>query len=635
MVIVDMTNRPKRSGRGYRKKAPDTTTTTTDDNNNNNNNNTQVQVKAKPKKPTTKVEPPLPPQLCQSPQYLWHYIVKAKDIPYDISRSLTRLVMGDLFKGPVKYEMFPESLTELHLGYMFNQTIGPSLLPHSLTVLEFGHHFNQPLDRISLPPFLVKLTFGPAFASQIPHNKLPNTLLHLNLGYAHAKEFIGYSSSIKIQDGALPPDLNTLFCHDRWILPDQLPASIRLVRTKFELMRFHNVCPHWFYKHNPHVGMEISLHDQSYKATSHHHLPLTNLYMSHEEPKLTALPSTIKVLAINYLNEELQVGMLPLGLTEFHMGELYNLPIEPGHLPDKLRVLVLSVRFKQPLKIGVLPQSLTELTFGNKFNSEIGVGVLPPNLVSLKFGNRFGHGMGAGVLPQSLQMLRLGRGFAGLVDDVVIPSGIRYLDMHAHVDFVKYLAQCPSLDTLKLRILDTPYRRFSNAVVKVPSTVTSLKLTIRGRSANAREYITNLLKDNPQLTGFSVKIQKDTYNIRFLDGQSQDNNQLAVCVCHLKNNLDSSKLTFFKMDQFLSRTTTFKVFNPFFVEQNRMGDLLDDRTDESNSEGFMDTSSDDDFDDSDDDFNFFDRRKYQPYRWDSSDDDWDSSGDWDSSDDYY
>lgn len=97
------------------------------------------------------------------------------------------------------------------------------------------------------------------------------------------------------------------------------------------------------------------------------------------------LPSNLSIVIFPHnskFNQHMKPGTFPASVQNLLLPSKWNQTIEPG-LFLEMRSLNLSREFNHPLVPGCFSSKLTSLKFGTKFNQPLRAGVLPPNLEDL------------------------------------------------------------------------------------------------------------------------------------------------------------------------------------------------------------------------------------------------------------
>eukprot|EP01132_Coremiostelium_polycephalum_P003855 gene3855-4806_t len=163
------------------------------------------------------------------------------------------------------------------------------------------------------------------------------------------------------------------------------------------------------------------------------------------------IPSTVKTLVIDEIvgssdlnhDESAMLFPLPQSLTEVEFytlsedWESNHLKLDPGSLPNSIRVLKLG-DYPFPLsEPGIIPGSVVELHIGNDFNHPIEKNCIPQGVRTLSIGSAFQKQLMPGSLPQSLTSFTLFNSKYEYLDQLfqpgILPSTLTYLRLQGGV----------------------------------------------------------------------------------------------------------------------------------------------------------------------------------------------------------
>lgn len=312
-------------------------------------------------------------------------------VEVDWPPMLQTLTVSLHFDQPLEGVRLPAELREIYLRGKFNRAISVVAWPKALEVLELGSCFNQPLvsrgvdgdapisRKYPLPAALNHLHLDNSFNHPLSGHELPDGLEVLRLGPSF-KFFpsVGW-----------PTGLKKLFIRHEW-------DDLGLVGRSFV-------------RGNVLVGLPPNLN--TLEMGPLFNLPLTTV----------VFPPTLKVLGLGYtFNHPIggEVGAVPLlpdGLEELRLGQMFNQNIENIRLPAGLkRLIVISgcrvvkrkiCRFDRGLSGVIWPPGLEELVLGDKLNQSMKDTTFPKSLRRLSFGEAFTYSLQGAGLPDGLTHL--------------------------------------------------------------------------------------------------------------------------------------------------------------------------------------------------------------------------------------
>ncbi|GAM20614.1 hypothetical protein SAMD00019534_037890 [Acytostelium subglobosum LB1] len=313
--------------------------------------------------------PPIPVGVL--PQSLRILDIWTRDIiPTSLPPSLKELIL-DHFNLALQPNMLPSSITKLKFRE-YDMVIAPGTLPSSLTHLSTGPRFNRLIAIGVLPESLLSLKLGRSFKQRLAPGTLPLGLATLNLENNSYNQELG--------PGCLPPSLASMTSHSHAAALADLPDSITFL-TLCEQPREGCVLP-------------ISLTK----------LCLEGFGRSGEQMIPGSIPPTLTYLDYNSRHKVSLWGLdKAISITTIKFGLNFQLPIQPGTLPQSLTTLKFAYKYSQPLPAGCLPQSLTKLTLGSLYNQDV-VEFPQQCLVDIKAPLRY---LQDGVIPRTVKRFKV------------------------------------------------------------------------------------------------------------------------------------------------------------------------------------------------------------------------------------
>ncbi|GAM28396.1 hypothetical protein SAMD00019534_115720 [Acytostelium subglobosum LB1] len=182
------------------------------------------------------------------------------------------------------------------------------------------------------------------------------------------------------------------------------------------------------------------------------------------------IPSHVSKLDFTHSSYDLpiQPGDIPDNITDINLNGVYNQPFQPGSLPPSTRILILGV-YNHPLTPGTLPAALEELWLGSDMDSgeQIISGALPSSIKSI--GGCYRHPLHPGDLPPNLESLNMDF-FEHPILPGVLPASLTSLEFHGYSHAIEPGMLPPNLKTLITK------DEFTLQVGALPKTLTSLTL---------------------------------------------------------------------------------------------------------------------------------------------------------------
>lgn len=408
--------------------------------------------------PVSPALPPLPESLTKLDLgNTW----KGAALPPQWPRALTELNLSR-YAGPLDKLQLPESLQKLTLNMSEDSTqnVSDLRLPLQLPSLCFGSFFNCSLEGLALPASLTELHFdagcGATFNLPVEHLRLPEGLrsLRLPISLAHPVAALSLPASLtqlrlsRKMTSALPPLAHTSL--------QELDMSHvkQPYRHNWAKVRF----PPSLHTFTAPRGQRITASMNALFATSH----LTHLDFSECESNKHHLlgvcwPPQLRKLKFDRCQSSALLTAAhwqpPVSLTELHFSYfLPNKPVSDILLPPALEVLHMGGG-KQSLRSLQLPATLRELHlswdlpvtellpqplppglqglhFGSRFNRPVNGLQLPPGLQALHFGDSFNQPVAELQLPASLRELSFGTSFLQPLSQLPLPPGLQKLSLH-------------------------------------------------------------------------------------------------------------------------------------------------------------------------------------------------------------
>ncbi|KYR02030.1 hypothetical protein DLAC_00826 [Tieghemostelium lacteum] len=356
-------------------------------------------------------------------------LFELKSLPRHYPKSLERLLIASSrFNEPILKNQLPDTLLHLWLPYSFEQPL--QWLPSHLESLSLLSDSVNPIisGNLSLVPSLKKLCCNGKILDLLTVGSIPSTVEYL-VFYGDRKtkgknpiaanvipEGVMYlhlpKGNVNLQPGSIPSTVRFLKFNsfNRSLLSSD---GVSLLPRDLEILKMGSKYD------TPLVKGVFS------PCTNLHTL---KLYCYNQLLQPGVLPESLKVL---YLGEnferELQPGSLPQGLEKLVFSDCWNFPISPGTLPVELRELYFGENFNQELSIGVLPQNLEILELGGQFNHPLVQGCLPESLRQLDLSDQFAQDIKVGDLPTQLESLSFGSAFDNHIEPGSIPRSIQIL----------------------------------------------------------------------------------------------------------------------------------------------------------------------------------------------------------------
>ncbi|KAK5578416.1 hypothetical protein RB653_008087 [Dictyostelium firmibasis] len=194
-------------------------------------------------------------------------------------------------------------------------------------------------------------------------------------------------------------------------------------------------------------------------------------------------------------NQFLQPGDIPNSVKIIRFNNGFNQPLKRGIIPSSVTKVLFDKDsfFACPLEVGSFPSSVTEIQFGSAFNQEIKQGELPNGLITLKFGHFFNRDfilpknstlktlilsvnfnlpLSIGDLPSSLENLEFGDEFNKPIPKGVIPPNLTYLKLSKYFQQQLKPGDLPS----SIKTLIFGGLKLNESMLKaIPSSVINLK----------------------------------------------------------------------------------------------------------------------------------------------------------------